>query len=122
MTPTQRSLQLLRDEQWLVAIVEKWNQWAKVRVDLFGFGDLLALRGETALIVQTTSGSNVAARIAKIQASAEARVWLQAPNHRIEVHGWRKVGARGKRKVWECREVPLFLDSCGNITANTEAL
>ena len=122
MTPTQRSLKLLRDEKWVVAIVEKWNQWAKIRIDLFGFGDLLAIRDGTALIVQTTSGSNVSARIEKIKANQDARRWLLAPNHFIEVHGWRKVGAKGKRKLWECREVPLFLDSCGNITENVEAL
>ena len=107
MTPTQRSLAKLRKEGWLVAIVEKWNPYVKIRQDLFGFGDLLAIRANTALIVQTTSGSNVSARLDKIKSSQAAKVWLESPSREIIIHGWRKAGARGKRKLWECREVQV---------------
>jgi len=103
-SPTQRSLKLLRSQGYLVAIVEHWNSYVKIRQDLWGFADLLAVRGDDCLLVQTTSGPNVSARIAKIQAEPKAALWLQSSNRRIVVHGWRKVGARGKRKLWECRE------------------
>ncbi|MBI4326652.1 MAG: hypothetical protein HY674_15520 [Chloroflexi bacterium] len=44
MTPTQRSLSKLRAEGWLAVIVERWNPYDRVRQDLFGFADLLAIR------------------------------------------------------------------------------
>lgn len=105
-SPTQRSLKKLKAEGWLCAIVEKYNSFIKVRQDLYGFGDILAVRkgGET-MIVQTTSGSNFAARMAKIKALPAAAIWHCPPVYRtIMVHGWRKVGARGAVKRWECRE------------------
>lgn len=109
MSPTQRSLKLLRDRNWLVAIVEKWNPYVKIRQDLFGFGDLLAVRGDEVLIVQCCRGADLSTRVKKIQAEPRAKVWLASIYRQIVVHGWRKVGARGKRKVWECREETLTL-------------
>jgi hypothetical protein len=106
MSPTQRSLALLRKRGYFVAITERWNPWSKTRVDLFGFIDLLAIRGNETLAVQTTSGSNVSARIEKIRGLPISAKWL-SDTRSIVVHGWRKVGARGKRKLWECREVAV---------------
>jgi hypothetical protein len=108
VTPTQRTLKLLRDRGYTCAITEHWNGWAKVRQDLFGFIDIVAVKDGTVgvLAVQTTSGSNTSARVAKIQAEPRASVWLAAGN-KIVVHGWRKVGPRGKAKKWECREIPV---------------
>ncbi len=103
-SPTQRSKAKLQSEGYLVAIVERWNMYARVRQDLFGFIDLLALKGDETLAVQTTSGSNVSARIAKIRATQASAIWLESPSRKIVVHGWRLCGPRGKRKKWECRE------------------
>jgi len=89
----------------MVAITERWNQYAKVRQDLFGFIDLIAVKGNVVLAVQTTTGDNVSARIAKIQALQAFDFWLNPPTREVEVHGWRKVGARGKRKTWQCRRI-----------------
>lgn len=104
MSPTQRSLASLRSAGWTVCIVEKWIAQIRQRKDAFGFGDLLAVKvGEPgATLVQTTSGANMSARIAKIRTNAAAAIWLAAGN-RIVVHGWRKV-VRNKRKVWEVKE------------------
>lgn len=111
--PCARSLKLLRDEGYTVAVVERWNQFARVRQDLFGFIDILALRGDCLLAVQTTSGSNVAARIHKINETQAASLWLESQSRQIEVHGWRKVGPRGGRKTWQCRREKIL-----RITAN----
>jgi hypothetical protein len=94
----------LKKKGFKVAIVEKWNQWAKVRQDLFGIFDLLAIHPDITGVVgiQVTSGSNMAARRSKIAGSEMAPVWLLGGNT-IELHGWRKVGERGKRKVWDVR-------------------
>lgn len=113
MTPTARSLELLREQGHHAEVVEKWNAHTKQRKDLFNFGDILAIKtdGEPGVvIVQTTSNSNMAARIDKIRAEPLAVAWLRAsPHNRIEVHGWGKYKVkRGGRAVrWRCRVVHL---------------
>lgn len=108
MSPTQRSLKYLRDQGWVhVQVVERWNPYARIRQDLFGFIDILAMGPLGTLAVQTTSGSNVSARVQKITALPAAKAWVQVSNRWIEVHGWRKVGERGKRKTWEVRVVDV---------------
>ena len=69
--PTQRSLQYLRDQGWpLVQVVEKWVAQARRHIDLYGFADILAMHPVWGhLYVQTTSYSNVSARLKKIQMS-----------------------------------------------------
>ena len=66
LTPTQRTLAYLREEGYLCAIVEKWNPHVKIRQDLFGFIDILAIKKGETLAVQCTS-TGVAARVKKIQ-------------------------------------------------------
>ena len=42
-SPTARTLDLLRREQWpLVQVVERWCAFSRRRIDLFGVFDLLA--------------------------------------------------------------------------------
>lgn len=106
MTPTQRSLKKLRDDGWIAEKVERpWNPYTKRTQDLFNFGDLLGFKDDVVLIVQTTSGSNVASRLLKIDDNPIAKKWIASKYRLIVVHGWRKVGPRGKRKKWECREI-----------------
>lgn len=111
-TPTQRSLKLLRSQGYLVAITERWNPFAKIRQDLFGFVDLLCVRDDEVLAVQTTSdsGGNASKRLIKIQALQTAKTWLSSPNRKLHIHAWAKRGAKGKQKLWTCRTVPLCLD------------
>lgn len=113
MSPTTRSLNLLRREGWTVGVTERWNPHARIRQDLFGFADLLAFRGAETLLVQVTTGGHVAARVQKIQALPASDLWLAGANRGIVVHGWRKVGSRGKRKAWACRVVRLAAVEAG---------
>ncbi len=99
-SPTQRSLAHMRKLGYVAAITEKWNQFARIRQDLFGFIDVLCLGNNEVIGVQTTSGSNVAARVAKIAAHENVGAVRKA-GIRIVVHGWRK-DAKGK---WQLREV-----------------
>jgi hypothetical protein len=92
MTPTQKSLRLLRARGGLVEKVEHWNSFARRRQDLFGFGDILHVTGDVVTIVQTTSLSNMSARLKKIRDSQAAVMWLESPHRSIEVHGWKKGG------------------------------
>jgi hypothetical protein len=99
-SPTQRSKAYAKDLGYEVAIVEKWNAWAKVRQDLFGFGDLLCMkRNEPLLLIQTTTTANMAARWHKIKSSPLSAHWLSTGN-KLEIWGWSKRGPRGQRKCW----------------------
>ena len=99
MSPTQRSKKYLEGQGYRVAIVEKWNQWAKVRQDLYGVADLLAMKPHQPLLaVQVTTNDHLAERINKHPATV--RDWRSTGN-RFEFHGWAKQGARGKRKLWQ---------------------
>lgn len=88
LSPTQRSLAYLREQGYLVAIVERWNPHARIRQDLWGWCDLLAIRKDEVLAVQVTA-SAVSERIRKIQES-ETVAAVRDAGIRIEVHGWRK--------------------------------
>lgn len=90
--PTQRSLTHPRSLGYRVAVVERWNPYARSRQDLLGVLDPLVVRDGEILGVQTTSGSNVAARLAKI-AGSDAVPELRRAGMRLEVHGWRKLKA-----------------------------
>lgn len=109
MSPTQRTLAHLRKNGWLCGIVEKWNPHARIRQDLFGFADVVGVLGNCVTLIQTTSGSNMSARITKIRDNPNSKVWLASCNRSIFVHGWAKRGARGKRKTWTLREVEIRL-------------
>ncbi len=102
MSPTQRTLAKLRKEGWTCAITEKWNQYARVRQDLFGFCDVIAIKPGTILAVQACAGASHAARRDKILAEPRAAEWLNAGGQ-IAVLSWAKQGPRGKRKLWTAR-------------------
>ena len=89
LTPTQRSLAYLREQGYLVEIVEKWNSFTKTRKDLWGWCDLLAIKRDKVLAVQVTA-SGIAARVKKIEASDTVARVREAGIH-IHVHGWRKL-------------------------------
>jgi hypothetical protein len=86
-------LEYLREQGYHCEIVEKWNPWRRIRQDLWGWCDILAIRRDEVLAVQVTS-SGVAARIRKIQES-DTVLRVREAGIRIEVHGWTK-RANGK--------------------------
>lgn len=87
-SPTQRSLEYLREQGYFCAIVEKWNSFTKQRQDLWGWCDILAIRENEVLAVQVTS-TGVAERIKKIEDSPTV-AFVRKAGIRIECHGWRK--------------------------------
>lgn len=97
MSPTELSLKLLREEGYLVEVVEKWIPGANIRKDLFGFIDMVAIKKGETLAVQCTSYSHVAERINKITDS-ENILTVREANWRVEVHGWGKEKNRWKLK------------------------
>jgi hypothetical protein len=99
-SPTARSLAHARSLGWPVDVVESWNAFARVRQDLFGMFDLLALDAlPGSLGIQCTTGSHASNRVKKLTGNPALRAWLEAGN-RAEVWSWRKAGARGEPKRW----------------------
>lgn len=99
-SPTQRSKKHLEELGYFVWITEHWNAFARIRQDLWGFADLLALKEGEVLAVQTTSGSNVSARVKKIAEHDNVAKVRQA-GIQIHVHGW----AKGKNGRYSLRVV-----------------
>lgn len=102
-SPTQRTLDRLREEGWMVAIVEHWNPHAKIRQDLFGFADIIAvkpflLRGLT-LAVQATTTSNLQARVKKLR-GMEAVEECKRAGWIVQCWGWTKYAKAVDRKFW----------------------
>jgi hypothetical protein len=87
-SPTQRSLEHLRELGYHCEVVEKWNPWRRIRQDLWGWCDILAIRRDEVLAVQVTA-AGVAARIKKIQES-DTILRVREAGIRVEVHGWTK--------------------------------
>ena len=92
----------MRERGFHAEVVERWIPGANIRRDLFGFIDILCLGDSGELVgVQSTSASNVAARLSKIAESPLVGRCRKA-GIRLLVHGWRKVKGR-----WEAREVDV---------------
>ncbi|SRR5258706_4395691 len=115
--PVQRSLAHLRKNGWTVCIVEKWipprgKMPFGVRIDAFGFGDLLGCRvdpstGEGMIaLFQATDHTSFSKHKLKILGIPEFQKWKSADGL-VFLHGWGKRGPRGKRKVWTLREEQL---------------
>jgi len=109
MSPTQRTKAKLKAEGVTCQIVERWNAYAKVRVDLFGCIDIIAIRAGKILGIQCTDGTSHSKREEKARLEPRIREWVAA-GAGFEVWSWRRLAARrpdrsiiGKRKVWTLR-------------------
>lgn len=109
-TNTQRTLEYLRGQGMRCAIVEHWNSFARVKQDLFGFIDILALdpHQHRVIGVQCCSDANRAAHKAKIQNAPAFLDWLDASGI-VFLISWGKHGERGKAKRWQahCEQIQV---------------
>lgn len=91
---TQLTMRHLRKQGWpLVEKVEHYDVYQHRTHDLFGFIDIIAVRRNETLGVQTTSYQHVGERVTKIAehpnvAAVREAGWV------LKVHGWRKVKGR----------------------------
>jgi hypothetical protein len=112
VTPTSRSLALLRKEGLLAEVVEKWNPFSRTKKDLLGFIDIVALDVEAGVTwgIQCTTADNLAARVRKITQECQeaATAWIGCGG-RIAIIAWAKRGPRGCCKRWTAtrREIGL---------------
>lgn len=100
-SPTQRTLAALKAAGYTAAVVEKWNPHARIRQDLFGFIDVLAIRENEVLGVQACAGASASARVQKITEHENVAA-VRKSGIRIEVHAWRKLVSG-----WACRVIDL---------------
>ena len=103
MSPTQRSLAYLRNKGALVQIVEHWNSYAKIKMDLFGWIDLIALEDGKFVGVQTTTQDNASSRFHKARGNAALQAWVKSGGILV-IHCWAKRGGRDERKLWTLKE------------------
>jgi hypothetical protein len=107
MTPTQRALKHLRSLGYQAQVVEKWNAFAKIRVDLFGCIDIVAVRpGVPVLGVQCTSHGHLAERVKKSMELGQP--WLATGHAQLECWAFRKL--KGQRELQLDRRVIPRID------------
>ena len=97
-----RTLAECRKRGWTAGTVEKWNPHVRIRQDLFGCIDIIALTADGILAIQSCAGSGHSDHAKKILAEPRAKKWIEAGG-RFEVWSWAKRGERGKQKLWTLR-------------------
>lgn len=81
---------------WLIDSTERWIPYAHIKKDLYGFIDLLAIDKEYNIYgIQTTSYSNMNARIDKIL-NHENYERVKNSKIQITVWAWKKITTKGK--------------------------
>lgn len=115
MSATEKTLALLRKQGYHVWIVEKTIPFRGIKVDAFGFMDILAYKSDDhqVVAVQSTVGSHHAAHLRKYEEKPlviqRINDWIK--HHKFLIISWRKAGARGKRKLWTARVDNITVDS-----------
>lgn len=100
MSPLQRSKKLMETGGATVAIVERWNPFAKIRQDLFGIIDLLGIHSGGTWAVQVTTLGHMKDHRAKMLASPNLAKIKQA-GWAVQLHGWRKLKSGWKVNIEE---------------------
>lgn len=101
MLPTAMSMKMLRENGYLVEKVEHWDSFGKVRRDLFGIIDVLAVRPGEIVGVQVTSKANMSARQRKCEETEHLERWLEGGGQ-FQIHGWAK--RCYEHMQWSCVE------------------
>lgn len=107
---TQRTMQELRKQGRVCAIVEKFNHHVGpygIRQDLFGIIDIIALDFERGVVGIQSCGSDFAAHERTIleERTQESIDWLSTPGTSLELWGWRRIKLKrgGKAMRWQPR-------------------
>jgi len=112
-TPTQRTIRELRQQGIKCAIVEKWNAYIKIRQDLFGIIDIIALDPEKGVIGVQSTGQDFSGHVLKLrdEKAQDTFDWLSIPGTSLELWGWRKVKKvrGGKQMIWKPRVGDFYI-------------
>ena len=111
MSPTQRTIRELKNQGRMCGIVERFiNRPGThgIRIDLFGFGDIICCDRVRGIIAIQSCGQGFAEHYRKITkdeyVANNAIEWLNCGG-RIELWGWRKIlkNRGGKLRIWSPR-------------------
>lgn len=99
MSPVQRTLKWLREHGYEAQKTEHFNWHAKVRQDLFGFIDVLAVSEHHLLAIQCSDDSHHAAHRKKILTSKVAKLLVYHMDIEIWSWGLKLTGRRRKDEL-----------------------
>lgn len=120
--PTKRSLEDLRKRGFLVHVVERYNAYSRRKVDLFNFGDVIAIHPEHGIVaVQCCAGCDHSKRLIKMALEPKLDAWFAAGGQ-AWLMSWAKRGARGKRKLWTLREERLTPATMASVRLELEQM
>lgn len=97
-----QTMKWLRDIGYTVGKTEQWLAFAKIRRDLFGFADVVAMKEgkKGVLAVQTTHQNFIADHKKLLRTMKTVKLWLSCDN-RLWLVGWNKFwNYKGTRKIW----------------------
>ena len=118
-TSVPRTLTLLREAGYCAAVAEKFNAFSGHREDLFGFLDIVALSPGITLGVQVC-GTDFSSHVRKLteERGYFVKKWLENPDRKCLLIGWRKVLKKrgGKQKVYRPRMMEFCLGDDGELT------
>ncbi len=110
VSPMQRTRKEIKKKGLPNWIVESWNPWGKVRVDLFNIVDLLVL--DDGFLGIQVCGTDWMPHVRKMmdEESENTRAWLEN-NGRLELWGWRSLKKKrgGKAVIWKPRVADILL-------------
>jgi hypothetical protein len=97
-SPTQRTkAELQRRGAKPIAIVERWNSFAKIRQDLYGCIDILCVLNGRVLGIQASTAANRSARLEKALKNENLPFWLTAAD--FELWSWKEEKRPGKKTL-----------------------
>ena len=122
MSPTQRTLALLRKQGYKSWIVERFLGYAGKfgkRQDMFGIIDIIAITSDETLGVQCCSGTGSEHwKKLTTEKNQECYDWLINSDRKLQIWGWRQLrkkgyttsGKRRKGKEWIPKILNITLD------------
>lgn len=107
-SPTGRTLARLKRDGITADVVEKWIPQARKRKDVAGCIDVIAYGHDVGILgIQTTSGTNHAARRTKALVEPRLTQWLHGGGH-FELWSWTQPSGAGGR--WRLRKERIDID------------
>lgn len=105
-SPTEKTLAALKAKGCMCGMVERWIPRARIRKDLFGIIDIIALEPGRGIVGVQSTGTDFSSHNTKLAVEnvAASIAWLEAGGH-LELWAWRKVKVKrgGRAMVYEPR-------------------